>query len=155
MTQEFLQRPRASRVHDAGVRFVMSWAERYTRRVDPRLAEYRQAEVAFELWECAMAKDRYGWSGPRAGCSLVLRTLLGMRRDLEWRRAAMETGMALLAPVRLMSRRRRPRVWIPLQLGHTFDQTNGAIDAEQALPFERSSRSFGAAGNAFGAQGGF
>jgi hypothetical protein len=155
MAQESLRRPRTSRIHHAGVRFVTSWADRYTRRVDPRLAEHRQAEVAFELWECAMAKDRYGWSGPRAGCSLVLRTLLGMRRDLEWRRVAIETGMTLLSPVRLMSRRRRPRVWIPLQHGHTFDQTNGAIDAEHALPYERPSRSFGAAGNAFGAQGGF
>jgi hypothetical protein len=102
-----------------------------------------------------MAKDRYGWSGPRAGCSLILRTVLGIRRDLEWRRAAIETGMPLLAPVRLISRRRRPRVWIPLQYGHTFDQTNGAIDPETALPYERSRGSFGAAGNAFGAQGGF
>jgi hypothetical protein len=155
MAQESVQRPRSSRIHDAGVRFVTSWARVYTRRVDPRLAEDRQAEVAFELWECAMAKDRYGWSGPRAGCSLVLRTVLGVRRDLEWRRTAIETGVPLLAPVRLISRRRRPRIWIPLQLGHTFDQTNGAIEAEQALPYYGSSGTFGAAGNAFGAQGGF
>jgi hypothetical protein len=155
MAQEPLPRPRSSRIHEAGVRFVTSWAQRYTRRVDPRLAEHRRAEVEFELWECAMAKDHYGWSGPRAGTALVLRTLLGVRRDLEWRRTAIETGMSLLVPVRLLSRRRRPRVWIPLQHGHTFDQTNGAIDAEQALPYERSRGSLGAAGNAFGAQGGF
>jgi len=155
MAQEPLQRPRRSRVHDAGVRFATSWAQRYTRRLPPRLAEQRQAEVAFELWECAIARDRYGWTGPRAGSSLILRTVLGVRRDLGWRRAAIETGTPILAPVRLLSRRRRPRVWIPLQLGHTFDQTNGAIDAEQALPYERWSGSFGAAGNAFGAQGGF
>ena len=155
MAQEPLQRPRRSRIHDAGVRFATSWARRYTQRVPPRLAERRQDEVAFELWEFEIARDRYRWSGPRAGCSLVVRTVLGARRDLVWRRAAQETGLPLLAPVRLMSRRRRPRIWVPLQLGHTFDQTNGAIDAEQALPYERPSRSFGAAGNAFGAQGGF
>ena len=155
MTQESLRRPRNSRIHDTGVRFAMSWTDRYTRRIDPRLAERRRAEVTFELWEFEIARDRYRWSGPRSGCSLILRTVLGARRDLVWRRAAMETGLPLLAPVRLMSRRRRPRVWVPLQLGHTFDQTNGAIDAEKALPYERPSRSFGAAGNAFGAQGGF
>lgn len=155
MEQEALPLPRRSRIHDAGVGFATSWARRYTRGVPPRLAECREEEVSFELWECAIAKDRYGWTGPRAGCSLILRTLLGMHRDLMWRRAAIESGVALLAPVRLISRRRRPRVWIPLQLGHTFDQTNGWIDSEQAQPYEQSSRSFGAAGNAFGGQGGF
>lgn len=155
MAQEPLRRPRASRINDAGVRFVTWWSRRYTGRVEPRLAAHRRAEVEFELWEFALARDRYRWSGPRAGCSLVVRTVLGAHRDLAWRRRALDTGMTLLAPVRLMSRRRRPRVWIPLQLGHTFDQTNGWIDAEQALPYERPSRSFGAAGNAFGAQGGF
>jgi hypothetical protein len=137
------------------VRAVESWARRYTRRVDPRLAERREAEVAFELWEFEMARDRYRWSGPRSGLALVFRTLRGMPRDLSWRRVALQDGLPQYAPVTLLSRRRRPRVWIPLQLGHTFDQTNGAIEPERAMPYNGPHGSLGAAGNAFGMQGGF
>jgi hypothetical protein len=155
MALEPSERTRDSRLHRAGQRVVTSWARRYTRRVDPRLAERRTSEVEFELWEFAMAKDQYGWSGPRAGAALAWRTVLGMPRDLGWRSDALRTGRPVPAPVRLMSKRRRPRVWIPLVYGHTFDQTNGFIEPERALPHDPSRGSMGAAGNAFGMQGGF
>lgn len=155
MALEPFERARESRLQRAGQRIVTSWARRYTRRVDPGVAERRNAEVAFELWEFAMAKDQYGWSGPRAGIALAYRTVLGMPRDLAWQRDALRTGHPAHASVELMSPRRRPRVWVPLVFGHTFDQTNGAIAPERALPHDRSQGSLGAAGNTFGMQGGF
>src|ERR1700712_2278323 len=105
MALEPSERTRDSRLHRTGQRVVTSWAQRYTRRVDPRLAERRTSEVEFELWEFAMAKDQYGWSGPRAGLALTWRTVLGMSRDLGWRREALRTGRPFSAPVRLLSRR--------------------------------------------------
>lgn len=149
------ERARVSRFHRSGVRAVESWARRYTRRVDPRLADGRQGEVAFELWEFELAKERYRWSGVRSGLALLYRTVRGVPRDLAWRRTALDDGLARYAPVTLLSRRRRPRVWVPLQFGHTFDQTNGAIEPERALPYTDPRGSMGAAGNAFGVQGGF
>jgi hypothetical protein len=145
-----------TRAYVAGVRFASWWLRYYTRGVDPRFASDRQSEVSFELWEHALVADRRHWSGPHAATAVVLRSTAGMMRDWSWRRAARTEGAVLpVARVRLVSRRRRPRFWVPLQEGHTFDQTNGMIEPEKAIPYERGGGSFGAAGNAFGTQGGF
>lgn len=145
-----------SLAYRAGLRFVTWWLRLYTGRVDPRIADSREAEVTFELWEFAAVADRRRWSGAHAGTTLVARTVLGMPRDMSWRRAAVRDGIPPNgAPVRLVSRRRRVRFWVPICYGHTFDQTNGVIEPERAVAYERDSGSFGPAGNAFGIQGGF
>lgn len=145
-----------SRVYRAGVRYATWWLRRYTRGVDPRYAADRESQVAFELWEHALVADGRKWSGPHAAAAIVVRSTTGMPRDWSWHRAVRrDAGPIPLAPVRLLSRRRRPRFWVPLLEGHTFDQTNGMIDPEKALPYERGNGSLGAAGNVFGTQGGF
>src|SRR5206468_11287603 len=128
----------------------------YTRRVDPGIADERESEVEFELWEFGIAAEQHRWSGPRAAVTLTMHTISGMPRDRSWRAVALrEWRTPPAARVRLLSRRQRPRVWIPLQQGHVFDQTNGVIEPEKALPHESSRGTWGAAGNAFGIQGGF
>lgn len=148
-------RASSSRVYQVGSRFATAWLGLYTRSVDPRYASDRSAAVEFELWEHAMVADGR-WSATRAAVSLVLRTAAGMPRDLAWRHAVRaELAPGSRPPVHLLARRNRQRFWVPLQAGHVFDQTNGMIEPEQALPYERPNDSFGAAGNAFGLQGGF
>ncbi len=146
----------ASRAFRTAARLTTWWVRHYTRTVDPRIADDRASEVEFELWEFGMAAQQHHWSGPRAAVTLTLRTLGGMPRDRAWRALALREWRTPSAPpVRLLSRRQRTRVWIPLQQGHVFDQTNGVIEPEKALPHERARGVWGAAGNAFGIQGGF
>jgi hypothetical protein len=145
-----------SRAFRAASRLTTWWVHRYTRSVDPRIAEDRESEVEFELWEFGIAAEQHRWSAPHAAMTLALHTVSGMPRDRAWRSMALrEWRTPAAAPVRLLSRRQRTRVWIPLQQGHVFDQTNGVIEPEKAMPHERSRGSWGAAGNAFGIQGGF
>jgi hypothetical protein len=137
-----------SGAYRAGVRFATWWLRRYTRRVDPRFTALRASEVTFELWEHGIAADERGWSPPRAAAGLLLRTLVAMPRDWSWRRSALEgVGHPAVPAVRLLGRRQRSHFWVPLQQGHIFDQTNGMIESETALPYERGP--FGRAGNAF------
>ena len=135
-----------SGAYRAGARFSTWWLRCYTRRVDPRYTELRESEVAFELWEHGIAADEHAWSAARATVTLVTRTVAAMPRDWSWRRRALlDDGHPAVPVVRLLGRRHRPHFWVPLQQGHIFDQTNGMIEAEQALPFERGA--FGQAGN--------
>ena len=153
--EEEAGRASASRVYRASTRLATAWLGRYTQDVDPRYARERTADVEFELWEHALVADRR-WSPAQAAVALALRTAAGMPRDLSWRHAVRAgVSPARSAPVHLLSRRDRPRFWVPLQQGHVFDQTNGMIEAESALPYERPNDSFGAAGNTMGLQGGF
>jgi hypothetical protein len=139
-------RASSSGAYRAGVRLSTWWLRHYTRRVDPRYAELRESELAFELWEHGMAADGHGWSAARATAGLVARTVLGAPRDWSWRRRALdESGYPAVPITRLLGRRHRPRFWVPLQQGHIFDQTNGMIEPEKALPFE--SGPLGRAGN--------
>jgi hypothetical protein len=148
-------RASSSRAYRAALRFATWWLRRYTRGVDPRFAADRESEVMFELWEHAIATDQH-WSATHAAASLALRTAAGIPRDWSWRRTALRDGDApALLPVRPLIRRGRRRFWVPLQDGHVFDQTNGMIEPEKALPHEPGNDSLGAAGNAFGVQGGF
>lgn len=148
-------RASSSRAYRGVLRYATWWLRHYTRSVDPRLAAERESEVTFELWEHALAADQR-WSSIHAAVSLALRTTAGMGRDLAWRRAARVEGNApILPPVHLLIRRGRQRFWVPLRDGHVFDQTNGMIEPEKALPYEGGNDSLGAAGNAFGVQGGF
>jgi hypothetical protein len=140
-------RASSSSAYRAGVRFATWWLHTYTRGVDPRFAELRESEVTIELWEHGIAADERGWSALRAAAGLLLRTLAAMRRDRSWRRAALVgVGHPAIPAVRLLGRRHRPHFWVPLQQGHVFDQTNGMIESETALPYERGT--FGRAGNA-------
>ena len=140
-------RASSSGAYRAGARFSTWWLRCYTRRVDPRYTELRESEVAFELWEHGIAADDHGWSSLRATGALVMRTVAAMPRDWSWRRQALEDeGHPAVAVARLLSRRHRPHFWVPLQQGHIFDQTNGMIEPERALPHE--SGAFGSsAGN--------
>lgn len=129
-------RASSSGAYRAGVRLSTWWLQRYTGRVDPRYTEVRESELTFELWEHGMAADEHGWSTARATAGLVARTVLGMPRDWSWRRRALEeTGLPAVPVARLLGRRHRPRFWVPLQQGHIFDQTNGMIEPEKALPY--------------------
>lgn len=146
----------ATRAYAAALRLGTCWLHLYTRSVDPRIAADRETEAMFEFWENALAVDRAHWSGPRAAGTLAVRIAAEMPRDLVWRHAATRGwGTAAIAPIRLISNRRRIHYWVPLQQGHVFDQTNGMIEPEKAMAYERGAGSIGAAGNAFGIQGGF
>jgi hypothetical protein len=136
----------SSGAYQAGVRLSTWWLHRYTHGVDPRYSELRGSEVTFELWEHAIAVDERAWTTARATTGLVLRTVLAMPRDWFWRRLALQdAGHPAVPVVRLLGRRQRPHFWVPLQQGHIFDQTNGMIEPEQALPLEQGR--FGATGN--------
>ena len=120
-----------------GVRFATWWLHRYTMRVDPRFAELRESEVTIELWEHGIAVDGRAWSPLRATAGLVGRTIAAMPRDWSWRRRALTgVGHPAVPVVRLLGPRHRPHFWVPLQQGHIFDQTNGMIESETALPHE-------------------
>lgn len=139
-------RASSSSAYRTGVRFSTWWLRCYTRRVDPRYTELRESEVTFELWEHGIAADEHGWSSLRATAALVTRSVAAMPRDWTWRRQALESeGHPAIPVVRLLGRRHRPHFWVPLQQGHIFDQTNGMIEPEQALPHD--SGAFGSAGN--------
>jgi hypothetical protein len=130
-----------------GVRFATWWLGQYTRQVDPRFRELRESEVTIELWEHGIAADEHGWSSLRAAAGVLVRTLVAMPQDWSWRRSAMTgVGHPAVPVVRLLGRRHRPHFWVPLQQGHIFDQTNGMIESETALPYERGM--FGRTGNA-------
>jgi hypothetical protein len=130
-------RASTSASYRAALRFATWWLRRYTRGVDPRIAEDREAEAAIELWEHADVADTANWSGPHAAATLVVRTAAGMSRDWSWQRATIESGgPPPLSPIRLVSRRRRSHFWVPLQQGHVFDQANGMMEPEKALPYE-------------------
>jgi hypothetical protein len=140
-------RASSSDAYRIGVRFATWWLRRYTHMVDPRFTELRESEVTIELWEHGIAADERGWSSPRAAGGLLVRTVVAMPRDWSWRRAALAgEGYPAIPVVHLLGRRHRPHFWVPLQQGHIFDQTNGMIEAETALPYERGT--FGRAGNA-------
>ena len=148
-------RASSSRAYQVGTRLATTWLGLYTRSIDPRSASDRASAVQFELWEHALVADQR-WSPAHAAMSLVFWTAAGAPRDLSWRHAVRaERSPAALPPAHLLARRNRQRFWVPLQAGHIFDQTNGLIEPEKALPYERSDTSLGAAGNAFGIQGGF
>jgi hypothetical protein len=148
-------RASSSRVYRISTSLTTTWLRLYTRSVDPRYAAERVSEVEFELWEHALVADQR-WSPAHAAMSLAFRTTAGAPRDLSWRHAArFEPSRVALSPVHLLGRRSRQRFWVPLQAGHVFDQTNWMIEPEKAMPYERPNDSFGAAGNAFGLQGGF
>ncbi len=140
-------RASSSSAYRTAVRFSMWWLRAYTRSVHPRYTQLRESEVTFELWEHGMAADEHGWSSARATVALVTRTVAGMPRDRSWRRQALEDeGHPSVPAVRLLGRRHRPHFWVPLQQGHIFDQTNGMIEPERALPYD--SGAFGSsAGN--------
>ena len=130
-------RASSSGAYRAGVRLSTWWLQRYTRRVDPRYTEVRESELTIELWEHGMAADEHGWSVARATAGLITRTVLAAPRDWSWRRRALEeAGYPALPVARLLGRRHRPRFWVPLQQGHIFDQTNGMIAPETALPYD-------------------
>ena len=136
----------SSGAYQVGVRLSTWWLNQYTTGIDPRYATLRGSEVTFELWEHAIAADERGWTAFRATTGLVTRTVLGMPRDLSWRRLALQgAGHPAIPVARLLGRRQRPHFWVPLQQGHIFDQTNGMIAPERALPFERGP--LGTAGN--------
>jgi hypothetical protein len=151
-------RASSSRAYKVGTRLATTWLGLYTRSIDPRAASERASAVEFELWEHALVADQR-WSPAHAAVSLVLRSAAGVPRDLSWQHAVRaERFAAAPPPAHLLARRNRQRFWVPLQAGHIFDQANGMIEPEKALPYERSDGSdgsFGAAGNAFGLQGGF
>src|SRR3954453_9720762 len=135
-----------SGTYRAGLRLSNWWLRRYTKDVDPRYTELRGSEVTFELWEHAIAVDERAWTPFRAMTGLVSRTVLGVPRDLTWRRLALEgAGHPAIPVARLLGRRHRSHFWVPLQQGHIFDQTNGMIEPERALPYERGP--LGGAGN--------
>lgn len=143
------QAGRASKsgAYRSAVRFSSWWLRSYTRNVDPRYIARRESEVSFELWEHADVVEDRGWSAFRATAGLLIRTMAAMPRDWSWRRiAVLDDGYPGVPVGRLLGRRHRPHVWIPLQQGHIFDQTNGMIEAEQALPFDRGR--LGTRGNA-------
>ena len=145
----------SSRAYRVGTHLSSTWVGLYTRSVDPRFASDRASAVEFELWEHALVADQR-WSPAHAAMSLILRTAAGVPRDLSWRHAVRaDRSPAALPPAHLLAPRNRQRFWVPLQAGHIFDQTNGVIEPEKALPFEPSDRFLGAPGNAFGLQGGF
>jgi hypothetical protein len=140
-------RASSSGAYRVGVGFATWWLHTYTRRVDPRFTELRQSEVTIELWEHGIAVDERHWSSPRAAAGLLIRTVAAMPQDWTWRRSALAgVGHPAVPVVRLLGRRHRPHFWVPLQQGHIFDQTNGMIESETALPYERGP--FGRAGNA-------
>jgi hypothetical protein len=144
-------RASASGSYRAGARLVTWWLHRYTHGVDPRFVETRQSEVEFELWEHGIAADEHRWSGVRAAGGLLTHTIAGAPHDLWWRRLALAGPWYPAVPsVRLLSPRHRGRFWVPLQQGHIFDQTNGMIAAEQAIPYDPGPGAFGTTGRAFG-----
>lgn len=148
-------RASSSRTYGFGVRLMTGWLDLYTRRVDPRFRDERESATMFELWEHAIASDRARRSGPLAAADLVLRAAAATPRDVAWRHAVLTgRGASAFQPARLLGRH-RPHTRIPLQEGRPFDQTNGMIAPEQALPYEPRNDSFGAAGNVIGLQGGF
>ena len=144
-------RASASGAYRAGARLATWWLARYLRGVDPRFAATRESEVTFELWEHGIAADERAWSVPRAVSGLVVRTIAGAPRDWWWRRRALVGAFYPAEPsVRLIGRRHRPHFWVPLQQGHIFDQTNGMIAPEQAIPFDPGPGAFGTSGRTFG-----
>lgn len=144
-------RASTSGLYRAGARLATWWVGRYTSGVDPRFAATRQSEVAFELWEHGIAADEHRWSAARATGGLIARTLAGASRDWWWRRRALVGAWYPAArPVRLIGRRHRQHFWVPLQQGHVFDQTNGMISPEQAIPHDPGTGAFGTSGRTFG-----
>jgi hypothetical protein len=139
-------RASSSGAYRLGVRFATWWLRTYTRRVDPRFTERRESDLTIEIWEHGIAADERRWSPPRAAAGLLIRTVAGMAQDWSWRRSALDgVGNPAVPVAHLLGRRHRPHFWVPLQQGHIFDQTNGMIEAETALPYERGT--FGRAGN--------
>jgi hypothetical protein len=136
------------------VRFARAWFDLYARSVDPRYVEARRAELDFELWEHADAADRLERRTVRSGLDIVLRTVRGMPRDLDWRSAARRGAAVHLlpGPVPLLPDRSRPRLWVPIQPDHVFDQTNGVIapDAVQPVPTQYGRPWCGPIGDIFG-----
>jgi hypothetical protein len=144
-------RASTSGAYRAGARFATWWLARYTDGVDPRFAETRTSDVTIELWEHGIAADERGWSIARATGGLVVRTVVGAPHDWWWRRKA-QVGVfyPAMPPVKLLGRRHRQHFWVPLQQGHIFDQTNGMIAPEQAIPFDPGTGAFGTSGRTFG-----
>jgi hypothetical protein len=136
------------------VRFARAWFELVARGVDPNDAADRRARLDFELWEHADASDRLERRALDGGREIVVRTLLGARRDLAWRRAALHgASLHLLpGPGPLLPVRSRPRTWLPIRPDHVFDQTNGMIahDAVQPSPIQYGRPWCGPIGGIFG-----
>jgi hypothetical protein len=142
------RRAEGGRQHPAGdapvyrwaVRFTRVWFDAYARGVPAPLAEHRLARLDLELWEHAAAADGSSRGPLPLGVEIVARTVLGMRQDLVWRRAALRGAAVhvLPGPAALLPPPRRARIWLPLQPDHVFDQTNGTIapDAVQPVPIQ-------------------
>jgi hypothetical protein len=139
------------------VRVVRAWFDVYARGVNPRDVEDRRARLDFELWEHADASDRLEPRALQGGLEILLRTALGVPQDLAWRRAALRGAAlhVLPGPAPLLPVRSRPRVWLPIQPDHVFDQTNGTIapDAVQAVPIQYGRPWSGPIGDIFGGRG--
>jgi hypothetical protein len=140
------------------VRFARTWFDLYARAVEPRYVDPRRAALDFELWEHADAAERLERRIVRSGLDIALRTVRGMPRDLAWRRAALRGAAVYLlpGPLPLLPDRSRPRLWLPIQPDHVFDQTNGLIapDAVQPVPTEYGRPWSGPIGDVFGGRSG-
>ena len=123
----------SSRVYRVATALVTTWLRRCARGVDPRFAADRTTAVQFELWERAYVADQR-WRPTGAAIGLVLRAAAGGPRDLTWRRAVRSGEFPdMFPPVPLLSPRSRQRLWVPMQFGHVFDQTNGLAESEEAV----------------------
>jgi len=136
------------------VRFARAWFDLYAWRVEASYAEPRRAELDFELWEHADAADRLERRITRTGLDIVARTLRGVPADVAWRSGALRGAARHLlpGPTPLLSDRSRPRLWLPIQPDHVFDQTNGTIqpDAIQPVPIQYGRPWCGPIGGIFG-----